>query len=202
MARASTVPGTPRRLAHGARHDQLVLAALPLLARAGPLSVSLDDVAERAGVTRNLLYHYFPAGRVGLLAAVVEEAERQLLGDRSPARSPEQPPGARSPEELDDALSRVLDHALAPTHAWRVHRLARGMGDPVIAAIIQSTTEEVASALAALHPGDRQPEAELALRAYVDFAESVLDGARLASLPRAEIRRLLSHVLRAVVSTD
>ncbi len=73
-------PATARRLSRQARRDQLVSAAIPLVARHGPMDLSLDDVAERVGVTRNLIYHYFPGGRTDLITAVAEEAERQLLG--------------------------------------------------------------------------------------------------------------------------
>src|SRR5947209_12590199 len=104
----------PRRLTRQARRDQLVAAAMPLLARHGPADLSMDDVAARVGVTRNLLYHYFPGGRADLVSVVVDAAERQILG----------PPGQRDPGA---ALSRILDHALAPTHAWRIHRMARAL---------------------------------------------------------------------------
>src|SRR5436305_6280772 len=142
---ASTAAGLSdprRRLSRRARRDQLVAAAMPLLARQGPMELSLDAVARRAGVTRNLLYHYFPGGRIDLVAAATEEAERQLLGPGGAASGP------LPPADGQDALSRILDHALAPTHAWRIHRMARAAGGPAAREIVERSTERVAGALA------------------------------------------------------
>lgn len=185
----------PRRLNRQARRDQLVAAALPLVARHGPLELSLDAVAARAAVTRNLLYHYFPDGRVDLLTAVIREAERQLLGDLDEIASDR-------PFDRETALTRLLDHALAPTHAWRVHRLARGVGLPAVTELLEHSTRVLAVALAGVPPAPGEPRglAEAARHGFVAFAESALDIARTSDLPRAEIRRLLDHVLGAALS--
>jgi AcrR family transcriptional regulator len=188
----------PRRLSRQGRRDQLVAAALPLLARHGPTDLSLDEVAERVGVRRNLLYHYFPGGRGDLVAAVVEEAERQLLGPWAPGA-----PGTPAPGP-QEGLSRLLDHALAPTHAWRIHRLARAASWPSVSSVIQRSTEMVVTTLAAAGSlGDQpSPVTIVALHGYVAFAEAVLDSARAAGLARSDIRRLLGQGLRAVLAAD
>jgi AcrR family transcriptional regulator len=177
----------PRRLSRRARRDQLVAAALPLVARHGPADLSLDDVAERAGVTRNLLYHYFPAGRSDLVGAVVDEAERQLAG---PARA----------RDLDQAISRILDHALAPTHAWRIHRMARAL--PTLGSRVEATALAAIDALREFTGVEPSPLAELALYGYVAYAEAVLDRARVAGIPRSEVARSLARTLRAVVGAE
>jgi AcrR family transcriptional regulator len=188
----------PKRLSRQARRDQLVAAAMPLLARQGPMELSLDGVARRAGVTRNLLYHYFPGGRVDLVAAAVEQAERALLGQGETGPQP------LGPESIEEHVSRIFDHALAPTHAWRIHRLARGAGQPEVSQIVERSTRQVADALAALtSPGSEpSPPALLALHGYVPFAETVLDGARASGVSREATRRVLAHVLAAVTSTE
>jgi AcrR family transcriptional regulator len=182
---ASRAPTSSRRLSRGARHDQLVAAAIPLVARHGPVNLSLDRVAERAGVTRNLLYHYFPGGRDDLLAAVVDEAERQLLG-------------AGGSTSSDTALSRILDHALAPTHAWRIHRMVGGL--PGLGESLDAPVRAIVQALSEFRDGEEIPHAELVLPGYVAFAEAVLDGARVARVPRSDVRGLLAQTLRAVVA--
>ena len=52
---------------------------MPVVARDGFFDFSLDEIAERAGVTRNLLYHYFPEGRPDVVLAVVERAGHELV---------------------------------------------------------------------------------------------------------------------------
>jgi AcrR family transcriptional regulator len=170
-----------------------VAAALPLLARQGPLSLSLDDVAARAGVTRNLLYHYFPDGKADLVTAVVQETERQLLGDTGRPRT--------AAEGWEEEVSRIFDHALAPTHAWRVHRMARASGLSGPAGAVDHSTRQVVRRLSEAGPlhGGLTPVAELALQGYVSFAEAVLDGARAVRLPRAQIRKLLGDTLQALL---
>jgi AcrR family transcriptional regulator len=174
-----------RRLSRRARRDQLVSAAIPLVARHGPADLSLDDVAERAGVTRNLLYHYFPAGRADLVSAVVDEAERQLVGQA----------GA---DDLSQTISRVLDHALAPTHAWRIHRMAQAL--PAAASRVEATAQTAIAALRE-HTGiEPSPQAEITLRGFLAYAEAVLDGARAAGVARSDVGRMLAQTLRAIVS--
>jgi AcrR family transcriptional regulator len=176
-----------RRLSRQARREQLVAAAVPLASRHGPAGLSLEEVAKRAGVTRNLLYHYFPAGQSDLVGAVVEEAERQLVG-----QSP--------PNDLNQAISRILDHALAPTHAWRVHRMARAL--PTLTGQVEATTRGAIDALRDFTGLEESPQAELLLAGYLAYAETVLDGARAAGLPRDDVRRLLAQTLRAVVAAQ
>ena len=63
------------------RRRQLGQAALEVAAGQGYSGLSLDDVAERAGVTRNLLYHYFPRGRLDVFLAAADLAGRELTED-------------------------------------------------------------------------------------------------------------------------
>ena len=74
IATGGTAQRSPRRLARAARASQLVESAMPVIAEQGFSDFSLDEVAERADVTRNLLYHYFPQGRSDLAVAVAERA--------------------------------------------------------------------------------------------------------------------------------
>ena len=175
----------PRRLSRDARRRQLVTAAMPLAARQGHAALSLEDLAGRAGVTRNLIYHYFPRGRVDVVVAVVEEAERQLAAGRP----------------SDDPLMAMIDHALAPTHAWLIHRMAAGEADPEVRATVARVAEERVQALATAHARDShsQPIADASLRGYIGFTEAALDRARTVGLPRTELTALLDQVLAAVL---
>jgi AcrR family transcriptional regulator len=81
--------------------------------------LSLDDVAERAGVTRNLLYHYFPRGRLDVFLAALERAGDELIGDL--VFDPDRPLA----EKLTANTLRSIEHAAQPSDAWRVARHAR-----------------------------------------------------------------------------
>ncbi|MBW5484046.1 TetR/AcrR family transcriptional regulator [Streptomyces bambusae] len=60
------------------RRAQLLDAALTLFAHRAPEDVSLDDVAEAAGVSRPLVYRYFPGGKQQLYEAALGSAADEL----------------------------------------------------------------------------------------------------------------------------
>ncbi|MFI1568713.1 TetR/AcrR family transcriptional regulator [Streptomyces sp. NPDC020490] len=67
-----------RRLSVEERRSQLLEAALSLFAHRAPEDVSLDDVAEAAGVSRPLVYRYFPGGKQQLYEAALRSAADEL----------------------------------------------------------------------------------------------------------------------------
>ncbi|MGX1492557.1 AcrR family transcriptional regulator [Streptomyces tendae] len=74
------MPAAPayRRLSVEERRSQLLDAALGLFAHRAPEEVSLDDVAEAAGVSRPLVYRYFPGGKQQLYEAALRSAAEEL----------------------------------------------------------------------------------------------------------------------------
>ncbi|MET9254406.1 TetR/AcrR family transcriptional regulator [Streptomyces sp. NPDC003717] len=102
MTPSAPVPAY-RRLSVEERRRQLLDAALALFAHRAPEEVSLDDVAERAGVSRPLVYRYFPGGKQQLYEAALGSAAAEL---RECFDEPRQGP-------LLGRLSRALDRYLA-----------------------------------------------------------------------------------------
>ncbi|MET8767793.1 TetR/AcrR family transcriptional regulator [Streptomyces sp. NPDC004658] len=100
-----TPSATPayRRLSVEERRSQLLDAALGLFAHRAPEDVSLDDVAEAAGVSRPLVYRYFPGGKQQLYEAALRSAAEEL---RQCFDEPREGP-------LLARLSRALDRYLA-----------------------------------------------------------------------------------------
>ncbi|SEE47566.1 DNA-binding transcriptional regulator, AcrR family [Streptomyces sp. 3213] len=77
MPPAASTPAY-RRLNVEERRSQLLDAALTLFAHRAPEEVSLDDVAEAAGVSRPLVYRYFPGGKQQLYEAALRSAAEEL----------------------------------------------------------------------------------------------------------------------------
>lgn len=77
VATGKTQASPRRRLSRVDRSAQLVTVAAAVFAEHGVTAVSMDAVAERAGVTKPVLYDHF-GSRDGLLAAVVQQAGREL----------------------------------------------------------------------------------------------------------------------------
>lgn len=67
-----------RRLSRDERRSQLIVLGIRLLETVPFHALSLDDVAERAGVSRSLLFHYFPT-KLDYLTAVVRAAAEHVL---------------------------------------------------------------------------------------------------------------------------
>jgi AcrR family transcriptional regulator len=76
-----TVPDTrPRaaRLPRPARRAQLLEAALEVFVAQGYHAASMDDIAERAGITKPVLYQHFP-GKLDLYLALLEQASDRII---------------------------------------------------------------------------------------------------------------------------
>ncbi len=73
------IPGSPRgqRLPRPARRAQLLTAAQQAFVEAGYHSAAMDDIADRAGVSKPVLYQHFP-GKFQLYLALLDETGVQL----------------------------------------------------------------------------------------------------------------------------
>jgi len=185
----------PRRLSREARREQLVAAAMPVVAEQGFAGFSLEDVAERADVTRNLLYHYFPRGRADLALAVAERAGHELTDDwLTDEAIPLQ-------ERVAGNNARLVEHALQPTDAWMINRRARSATSPEIREVFERFIGLVVSNMSLNHLGTKEPPplARIALSGYVAFVETVLDDVRTGTVPPEGIVRLLNETLAAAL---
>jgi AcrR family transcriptional regulator len=64
-------PGTRRRDQAAARREQLLAVALDQFAEKGVHGTTIREIAQAAGITEGLIYHYFPS-KTALIQAVVE----------------------------------------------------------------------------------------------------------------------------------
>lgn len=120
---------TPRRrLTPQARRAELVDIAAQRFADLPYDAVGMDDIAERAGVSRALLYRYFPT-KAALFAAVYRTAADRLLDVTTVDRT--QPLVPQVAAGLDAHIDYFVANRQAVLTANRV--LA---GDPTIQAII------------------------------------------------------------------
>jgi AcrR family transcriptional regulator len=186
-----------RRLPPEERREQLVQTALSVAARQGIDGLSCDAVANQAGVTRNLVYHYFPGGRRELLVAAVHRAGEDLTGDW--VTDPDVP----LPERMEANLERMMDHASRPTDAWLLYRQRRASTDPELLEIADRYAERLVSNVALNNLGteDPSPVVRTALEGFFGYAESALDAAARQGLPRAKLSELIRGTLLCVVET-
>ena len=185
-----------RRLSSEARHDQLAAIAQDVIARDGHAGFSLDEVADRADVTRNLLYHYFPRGRLDLFLAAVHRGGAEITdGWVTDADLPLE-------QRVASNFTRLVDHARGPSPAWLVYRQARASAEPEIHEALAIYHDRIVSAVAQNHLGtpDPPPLVRIALLGYLAFAETVFDEMRASGQPEAEVFPVLGRVLADVIS--
>jgi AcrR family transcriptional regulator len=75
---SSAIHTASRRLTAEQRRDQLFTVALELFAQRGYRATTMDDIAERAGVTKPLLYQHFSSKRA-LYLELVDSIAQDLL---------------------------------------------------------------------------------------------------------------------------
>lgn len=186
-----------KRLSPDARRDQLIDATIEVVAERGYSGLTLEEVADRSGVTRTLIYHYFPRGLQDLFIAAVGRAGAELTEGWMID------PGTPIEERLAANFSRFFEHALTPSSIWLVHRQASVAGDPEIDALSAHYRAFVIAAVSLNHFGteDPSPAVRAGLGAYIDFAESALDGWRENDLDPEKLYPMLAGSLLTVVDS-
>lgn len=147
-----------------------------LLNEGGPSSLSMREVARRAGCTHQAPYHYFQ-GREAILVALVEEGYRDLERALREARETSE---GRAPQDATRAAGHAyLACALANPGVFRI-MFRSDMYDagahPGLHAASLAARSQLRS-LATLAYGTEDPRAEVTLWAYIHgLATLVLDG--------------------------
>jgi AcrR family transcriptional regulator len=186
---------THSRLRPADRENQLLeLGMRHFLARSYE-EISLDEVADEAGVSKGLLYHYFPTKRAYYMACL-----RRAVDELSRVTEPQ--PGLPPQEQLRVGLTHYLEYVEDNADAFQaVLRGAIG-SDPEVAAITDGFRATMYQRIAASLPGAPSRQLELAVKGWIGFVEAVsLDWAGRRRPERAVLVELLSgelaHVLRA-----
>jgi AcrR family transcriptional regulator len=151
--------------------------------------VSIEDIAEAAGVSKNLLYHYF-SGKRELYIGTIRAATQDML-DRT------QPDRRLAPiDRLRDSIDQHLRHA--EEHAGGYIKLVRGAGaDPEVAAIIAKAHRQVVERTIASLPLNGTapaPGLELALYGWIGFCDQVtIAWLERQTMTRDDLREMLAH---------
>jgi AcrR family transcriptional regulator len=190
------VSSPPRRLPPAERRDQLIDSALAIAAQNGYENLAFEKVANRAGVTRNLVYHYFPGGRQELLEAAVHRAGETLSSGW--ITDPDVPLG----ERLAANLNRMMDHAAEPTDAWQLYRQGRGAIEPNLLEIARHYRDRVIDTIALNQMGTTEPPpiVRIALDGFLAYVETVIESAIEKELPREQVIELVGGTLMSAMN--
>jgi AcrR family transcriptional regulator len=202
-SRSRAKPRERTRLENDARRAQLLELAQEAFATRSYDEVSIDDLARAAGVSKGLLYHYFPTKR-DLYVAGLREAAKDLM-----ARTMiEKREGVTPIERMRAGLDAYLEYAMQ--HAPSYSALLRGGigSDPEIAAVIEATRVAYVERMLAdaegvplPKPAKQTPLLRLALRGWIGFVEHTsLDWiARPDAVSQRQLRDLLVDALLTTV---
>jgi len=150
-------------------------------------AISIDEIAAAAGISKGLLYHYFPSKRHFYVEVVRVGAEHV---QRLTAVRPELAPADQLRESIDSFLTYVEKNAAAYGHLLR-----SGVGtDPEASAIVEGTRRAmVDQVLRNIGLADGRPLLRLVIRGWVGFSEGVtLEWADRRDVPRKDVLKLLA----------
>ncbi|HEX5113889.1 MAG TPA: helix-turn-helix domain-containing protein [Pseudonocardiaceae bacterium] len=182
---------TGRRLPPDRRRDELLDVGADLFTEQPYENVLMADIAARAGVSRGLLYRYFP-GKRDLFAAIFRRDGERLLA-ASPIDA-----GLPIDQQVLAGLDAHLDYFTAHRHNILTANRGALAGDPMVQAIISDELAELRNRLLdALGPHGHQREvASVALHGWLAFVRAVcVDWLQGSDLSRDEIRDLCFRTL-------
>ena len=190
--------GVRRRMGVEERRQQLIGVALDLFSHRSPDEVSIDEIAAAAGISRPLVYHYFP-GKLSLYEAALQRASDDLAGRFA------------VPEEgsLGGRLLRVMGRFFdfVDDHGPGFAALMRGgpaVGSSTTNALVDGVRQAAYLQILS-HMKVEQPPArlELMIRSWISLVESTaliwLDGRRI---PRTDLERQLVHDFGALAAVS
>lgn len=177
------------------RKAQMLDVAEVVFAERGYLAASMDEIAERVGVSKPMLYEYF-GSKEGLLIGCIHRARTELLDRTQRAIA-----GADGPEEvLRHGLLAFFEFIAEHKQSWALLRQEAAVTVPSavdeVEGIRRQQTDLIAAVITALIPGIDPVEAEA-------FAEIVVGSTERLALwcerrPEVGPERATAYVMDVV----
>jgi AcrR family transcriptional regulator len=180
------------RLPVDERRAQLLELSTELFAKHSFAELSMSRIAREAGISKALLYHYFPS-KQDLFLATLGEAAAEVSRRTEP--DPSLPPAQALANSLDAFLAWVDENELA------YRKLLESAGSvPEVGALITEVRDRT-SARILEGLGATDPKARAAVRAWLWFMDgAILDWFEHRDLERAELSELLLGSLAGALS--
>jgi AcrR family transcriptional regulator len=168
------------------RRRQLLDAGATLFAEHAYEEISMRDIARAAGVSKPLIYHYFPS-KIDLFKAAVAEKAAELQRVIEPA-------GKGTPvEQLSDSLDAYLGWIEANARTWS--KLVQSAASlPEARDLIEGFRQRTMDmALARLTSGGApRPALRTTISGWLGYMDAaILDWTHHGDLPREDLRDLL-----------
>jgi AcrR family transcriptional regulator len=165
-ARAARASRT--RLDVDERRAQLLAVGMEVFGAQDYDAVSIDEIARRLGISKGLLYHYFPTKKDFFAASVEAAAEQLLERTQIDERLP-------PPERLRQGLTAYL--RFVEGYRATFVALMRGRSSGSIAKILERTRQRLLDRIVTSLPFPEEqrsdPRVVLALRGWIGFVEAL-----------------------------
>jgi AcrR family transcriptional regulator len=183
------------RLQNDERRELLLATATELFAKQSYDEISMAQIARHAGISKALLYHYFPSKREFFAAAIASAGEE--LRART-AYDPDAPPAVALATSLDAFLAWIEENPEAYAN------LMRSANSPEIRDMIEGVrSETVGRVLDGLFPdGGAPPKVRTAVTAWLWFMDGAcLDWVAHKDLERSDIHHILLGTLMGALAS-
>lgn len=167
-----TAPTSSRtRLTPDERRSQLLDLGVQLLATRSLEELSIDLLAEQAGISRGLLYHYF-GGKQGFYEAVVQRAADDVYRQTAP------PEDGEPLERLQASLSGYVDYVVANAAGYRSLVKSAAASNESLRSIYSTTFAALADRFFTADPDGLllpdNPQSRLVIRAWQAMVEDLV----------------------------
>jgi AcrR family transcriptional regulator len=183
------------RLQVDERRQQLIDAGSALFAANAYEEISMREVAQAAGVSKPLLYHYFPS-KIELFKAAVAEKASELTQLVEP--SGQGTPLQQLTEGIDAYLAWIEDNA----QTWsKLMQSASSLPEArdLVETFRQRTMDLVLTELAGKQKP--RPALRIAIRGWLGYMDAaILDWTQGRDLPREKLRQLLVAAFAAALT--
>jgi AcrR family transcriptional regulator len=182
--------GTPAytRLENDERRRRLLELGTRLFTEHAYDEISMAQIAREAGISKALLYHYFPSKQDYFMATLAGGAQ-ELRARVEP--DPALPPAQALTDALDAYLAWIEDNAVAYAKLFR-----SAAGVPVVRDLVEGVRDETAQRILDGLGAASNARARTAVRGWLWFMDGAcLDWIAHGDLPRAELHGLLLGTL-------
>ena len=168
-----TSPLTPERrirLPRGERRAQLLGAALEAFAESGYHATAMDDIADRAGVSKPVLYQHFDS-KLDLYVAIAESVADDVVRRIEAALAS----GEGNHARISGCLSSFFEFVEQPSSGYPVLFRSDMTSDPAVASILERTRRACGESMGRV----------LAEETELSWDECVLLGTTMAGMAQA-----------------
>ncbi|MBF6270199.1 TetR/AcrR family transcriptional regulator [Nocardia farcinica] len=189
--KSSSPGGTAKRtrLSPEERRKQLIALGARMLGERAIEDISVSEIAAEAGISRGLLFHYFPT-KQDFQLAIVRHANAELLERVTPDRT------LGITDMVRDSIERYVDYVSQNRTSYLALLRGPASVNPDLGPLVESTRDAIVQLILTEAPIEvaepDRPRLLLGMRGWIAFVEeTTLTWLRTEPIPREQLIDLL-----------